>query len=120
MPSRCPQCRNFANYPGSGYINTAYFVIVFTEHYAFRKGNIGNYNLEAWNTRALMPVGWAGGLAFLMGIVGAVLGMVQSDYTGVISSKIGMGGDVGNELGLVFTCVTYLPLRYLEKKYVGR
>lgn len=105
----------------SGYINTAYFVIVFVEHYVFRKGTIDNYNLEAWNTRALMPVGFAGGTAFLIGVVGAVLGMVQTDYVGVISSKIGdYGGDIGNELGLMFTLLAYLPLRYLEYKYVGR
>jgi purine-cytosine permease-like protein len=96
-------------------------VIVFVEHYAFRKGTIANYNLEAWNTRALMPVGYAGGAAFLVGVVGAVLGMVQTDYVGVISSKIGdYGGDIGNELALVFTLVMFLPLRYLEYKKVGR
>jgi len=104
-----------------GYINTAYFVIVFSEHYMFRHGSMANYNLEAWNTRALMPIGWAGGFSFLLGVVGAVLGMVQTDYVGVISSKIGdFGGDIGNELALVFTLVAFLPLRYLERKLVGR
>ena len=66
-----------------------------------------------------MPVGYAGGVAFALGIVGCVLGMVQTWYTGVIAKMIGdAGGDIGNQLAFLFTLVSFVPLRYLERKYV--
>jgi purine-cytosine permease-like protein len=106
-----------------GYWNTAFFIILFTEHYLFRDGWNGfhKYDLEAWNTASKMPIGIAGFLAFAAGIVGAVVGMQETWWTGPIARKIGAyGGDVGNELALVFTLVTYIPVRYLELKYIGR
>ena len=30
------------------------------------------------------------------------------------------GADLANELALVVTCVVFIPLRFVEKKYVGR
>ena len=105
-----------------GYWNTAFFVILFTEHYYFRKGKLSNYNLEVWNTQAKMPIGIAGLFAFLLGIVGCILGMVQTWYVGVISRKIGnVGGDIGNQLAFMFTLIVYVPLRTWErKKFPGR
>jgi purine-cytosine permease-like protein len=106
-----------------GYWNTAFFVIVFTEHYLFRGGAKGyqGYNLVAWNTPSLMPIGIAGLLAFLAGIAGCILGMVETWYVGPIAKMIGdSGGDIGNELAFIFTLVFYIPIRYLELKYVGR
>jgi len=56
-----------------------------------------------------------------MGIVGCVLGMVETWYTGVIAKRIGDGGgDIGNQLAFVFTVVTFIPARYLELKYTGK
>ena len=105
-----------------GYWNTAFFVILFTEHYLFRKGNLMNYNLEVWNTQSKMPVGVAGLVAFLLGIVGCILGMVQTWYVGVIAKHIGEdGGDIGNELAFIFTLMSYIPLRYWERhQFPGR
>lgn len=104
-----------------GYWNTAFFVVVFVEHYLFRKGDMRNYDLDAWNDRDRMPVGYAGGLAFALGIVGCVLGMSETWYIGVVAAKFGgYGGDLGNQLALVFTLVSFVPLRFLERKYTGR
>ena len=106
-----------------GYWNTSFFVILATEHYLFRDGWHGfhNYDLEAWNTASKMPVGIAGLAAFLAGIAGAVVGMAETWWVGPIARMIGdYGGDVGNELALVFTFVVFVPVRYLELKYVGR
>lgn len=106
-----------------GYWNTAFFVIVFTEHYLFRGGARGyqGYDLEAWNTPSKMPIGIAGLTAFALGIVGCVLGMVETWYTGPIAKMIGDGGgDIGNQLAFLFTLISYIPIRYLELKYVGR
>lgn len=103
-----------------GYWNTSFFVIVFIEHYLFRK-TISNYNLEAWNDPKRLPIGIAGLSAFLVGFVGWFLGMVTTWYNGPLARLIGdSGGDIGNELAFVFTAVTFIPVRYLELKYVGR
>ena len=99
-----------------GYWNTAFFVIVFTEHYLFRKGDLNNYDLEVWNTQIKMPIGIAGLMAFLLGIAGCILGMTQTWYTGVVAKRIGDGGDVGNQLAFVFTLVAYVPLRFWERR----
>lgn len=104
-----------------GYWNTSFFVILFTEHYYFRKGDLANYDLDAWNTPSRMPIGFAGLTAFLCGAAGWILGMVETYYVGAIAKMIGQyGGDVANQLALVFTSVSYLPLRTLELRYVGR
>ncbi|EPE05001.1 nucleoside [Ophiostoma piceae UAMH 11346] len=107
-----------------GYWNTSFFVILFIEHYMFRKGatqGFDNYDLEAWNTPALMPVGYAGGLAFAAGIAGCVLGMSETWYVGVLAAKIGeTGGDIGNQLAFIFTLVVFIPARWAEIKYTGK
>lgn len=104
-----------------GYWNTSFFVILFIEHYYFRKGNLANYDLDAWNTPSKMPIGYAGLTAFLCGAAGWIVGMVETYYVGILARKIGAdGGDIANELAFVFTAISYLPLRMLELRYVGR
>ena len=101
-----------------GYWGTSFFVILFTEHYWFRKGDFANYDLDGWNDPARLPIGIAGLVAFLVGVVGWCLGMVETWFTGPIAALIGdSGGDIANELTLVFTLITYLPLRHLELHY---
>lgn len=47
--------------------------------------------------------------------------MVTTWYVGPVARLIGEdGGDLGNELALVFTFVAYVPVRKLELKYFGR
>lgn len=105
-----------------GYWNTSLFVILFVEHYWFRNGLRGfqDYDLDAWNTASRMPIGIAGIFAFAAGIAGAVVGMDETWWVGPIAKKIGGGGDIGNELSLVFTLVAFVPVRYWELKYIGR
>ena len=69
-----------------------------------------------------MPIGIAGLIAFLLGIVGCILGMVQTWYVGVIAAMIGeTGGDIGNQLAFAFTLIAYVPLRYWERgRFIGR
>jgi purine-cytosine permease-like protein len=55
----------------------------------------------------------------LFAVVGAVLGMAQQWYIGPIGRLIGnpsYGGDLGFELAFSFGAVSYILLRYLEKK----
>jgi purine-cytosine permease-like protein len=106
-----------------GYWNTAFFVILFVEHYLFRKGHRGyqNYDLEGWNTPSKMPIGYAGLFAFLAGIAGAIIGMDETYYVGIAAKPIGaFGGDLGNQLAFVMTLMTYVPARWAEYKFVGR
>lgn len=104
-----------------GYWSTSYFVIIFIEHYVFRKGKFENYDLDGWNDPARLPVGYAALAAFLIGIVGWTMGMVETWYVGPIGKMIGTyGGDVANELTFVLTLVVFVPLRWLEYKIVGR
>jgi purine-cytosine permease-like protein len=104
-----------------GYWNTSFFVILFIEHYYFRKGSLANYDLDAWNDPSRMPVGYAGLAAFLCGAAGWIVGMVETYYVGALANMIGKdGGDIANELALIFSSVSYLPIRTLELRYVGR
>ncbi|SMY29518.1 unnamed protein product [Zymoseptoria tritici ST99CH_1A5] len=104
-----------------GYWCTSYFVIVFSEHFVFRKGDFANYDLDGWNTPARLPVGWAGLMAFMLGVVVWVLGMVQTWFVGPIARTIGTsGGDVSNQMCFVVTLVSYVPARWLEYKFFGR
>lgn len=104
-----------------GYWCTQYFVIVFSEHFVFRRGNFANYDLDAWNDPSRLPIGIAAGTAFSVGIVAWVMGMVQTWYVGPLGKLIGSsGGDVANEFTFVVTALIYLPARYFEKKIIGR
>ncbi|KAI0859197.1 permease for cytosine/purines, uracil, thiamine, allantoin-domain-containing protein [Xylaria cubensis] len=104
-----------------GYWSTSYFAILFIEHYVFRKGSFENYDLDAWNDPTRLPVGLGALAAFLVGVVGCVLGMVETWYVGPVGKLIGShGGDVANELAFIATLATYLPARYFELKAFGR
>lgn len=104
-----------------GYWNTSFFVIVFTEHYLFRKGNFANYDLPGWNDPKRLPIGIAGFAAFGLGVVAWVLGMVETWYVGPLGALIGeYGGDVANEFAFVVTLVAFVPIRYFELKWIGR
>ncbi|KAE9385571.1 hypothetical protein BT96DRAFT_968444 [Gymnopus androsaceus JB14] len=87
--------------------------ILIEEHLIFRK--------ESGQITKL-PLGIASFIALGCGVAGAVLGMAQVWYIGVIGHMIGdpeFGGDIGFELSFAFTAITYPPLRYLEKKWWG-
>ncbi|KAH8900737.1 hypothetical protein GQ53DRAFT_632575 [Thozetella sp. PMI_491] len=102
-----------------GYWSIIYFAI-FVIEFVFIRPKFG-LDLTAWNDRSRLPPGYAAGLAFCFGIMGAVLGMCQTWYTGKIGALIGsLGGDLGTELGLAFTAVVYPVFRYIEFKKFGR
>ena len=107
-----------------GYWNTSFFVILSTEHYLYRGGlrrGFQDYDLDAWNNPKLLPFGWAGGLAFAAGVAGAVVGMSETFYVGVLAAKIGdSSGDIGNQLSFLFTLAVYVPARWAERKFTRR
>lgn len=63
-----------------GYWCTSYVVIVFSEHFIFRKGDFKNYNLEAWNDRDALPMGLAAATAWLLGLAAWIIGMVSLSH----------------------------------------
>lgn len=103
-----------------GYWCTQYFVIVFSEHFFFRGGNYANYDLDAWNDPDRLPIGIAAGTSFGIGIIAWVMGMNETWYIGPIAKMIGTGGDIANEFTFCLTAVLFIPIRYFEKKMIGR
>lgn len=91
--------------------------IMLQEHILF-KWNKG-WDWSKWEDKSYLPVGWAAGISFLLGWMGAILGMSQVWYVGPLA-KLSAGADVGVWVGFGFTMITFPPLRYLELKYVGR
>lgn len=65
-----------------GYWSMIYFAIFSIEYYLMRR-KFG-LDLDAWNERTSLPPGYAAGLAFCFGIIGAVLGMNQTWYQGYV------------------------------------
>lgn len=104
-----------------GYWLAIYEGISLVEHFVFRRGFLG-YRPEDYMDAKKLPPGIAALSAFAVGIVGAVLGLSQTWYTGPIGKLCGaeFGGDVGFELAFSFAAVTYLGLRALERRYFGR
>ncbi|KAJ5587627.1 nucleoside transporter [Penicillium hispanicum] len=104
-----------------GYWCTSYAVILFEEHYIFRKGNFANYDLEGWNDPARLPLGIGAAVAFALGVVAWCMGMDETWFIGPLANVIGSdGGDVANEFTFVVTALSYIPARYWELKYFGR
>ena len=111
----------FENFlPLMAYWSTPWVTIVFLEHMLFHKLRKVPFDWTAWEDKKRLPLGGAALLSFLIGWVGAIVGMAQVWYTGPIALKIGgYGGDVGAWLAIAFVLVTFPPLRYLELKMVG-
>ncbi|KAJ3733283.1 permease for cytosine/purines, uracil, thiamine, allantoin-domain-containing protein [Lentinula guzmanii] len=105
----------------------AYWLAIFStilieEHLIFRHGKWSNYNPDDFSNWRKLPLGIASFIALTCGVAGAVLGMAQTWYIGVIGGMIGdpeFGGDIGFELAFAFSAIVYPPLRWIEKKYWG-
>ena len=101
-----------------GYWVMIMIVIVFEEHVIFRRGR-GAFDWSRWEDKAYLPVGWAALAAFLIGWVGAILGMSQAWYVGPLA-QLASTGDVGLWVAVGFTFVVFPPMRWLELKFIGR
>ncbi|KAJ5578081.1 uncharacterized protein N7459_007045 [Penicillium hispanicum] len=103
--------------PLIGYWVVIWFMIVVEEDLLFRRHT--GYDWSAWNSPEKLPRGIAAGMAFLIGWAGAIIGMDQAYYTGIIAQAAG-DADLGLWLGAGFTAVAFPPLRMLERLFVGR
>ena len=73
----------------------------------------------AWANAKVLPVGRAALAAFLLGWVGALLGMSEVWFVGPLAKAAG-GADIGVWVGSGFTLIAYPPLRWLEIRKSGR
>ncbi|KIW86695.1 uncharacterized protein Z519_12681 [Cladophialophora bantiana CBS 173.52] len=104
-----------------GYWLAIYEGIALPEHFLFKRGFSG-YVPEYYDQPKQLPPSIAVLGAFLCGVLGAAMGMAQVWYIGPIGKLIGIGygGDIGFELAFSFTAVTYVPFRWLERRYFHR
>jgi len=84
-------------------------IILILEHVVYRHGH---YNVDDWNTRSKLPLGWAALIAMAIGLIGVYLGADQTLFVGPIAKLLNT--DIGFELGVVFAAVVYLILRPIE------
>ncbi|GJJ68511.1 hypothetical protein EMPS_00857 [Entomortierella parvispora] len=101
------------------YWTTPFVVVLALEHFVFRRRT--GYNVDDYGDRTKLPWGLAAGTAGIIGVVGAVIGMNQTWYVGPVGKLTGpYGGDLGFEMALVLTSISYLALRTWELNHVGR
>ena len=100
-----------------GYWVEIMICIVLQEHLLFRRK--AGFDWTRWEDKGYLPLGIAALIAFLLGWLGAVLGMYQVWYVGRLAELAG-GCDVGVWVGCGFTIISYPPLRWLELKKFGR
>lgn len=118
--------RNHLSAVMSNFLNTcAYWitpfnVIILLEDYIWRRK--GGYDLNAYNDKTKLPYGIAASISFVIGTVLSVLCMSQVWWVGPIASAIGgseSGTDISWMLAIVVCTLTYVPMRYLERKKWG-
>ena len=61
-----------------GYWTVAFGLILFIEHFWFRKRKLNGYDVTAWQDQKRMPLGAAGLASLLIGIGFSFLGMDQT------------------------------------------
>ncbi|ORY60268.1 permease for cytosine/purines, uracil, thiamine, allantoin-domain-containing protein [Pseudomassariella vexata] len=100
-----------------GYWAEFMVIIVIMERGIFRR-NV-QYDWAKWQDKAYMPIGIAALVSFLLGWLGAVLGMYQTWFVGPLAAAANVS-DVGVWIGCAFVLVSFPPLRYCELRKFGR
>lgn len=98
------------------YWGAVYVAVVSMEHLLFRK-SAAAYDPAIWNNGAKLPMGLAAVGAIAVPFALIVLCMAVTWYTGPIARRT---GDIGFEVGGVLAVVVYVPLRWAEKRWIGR
>ncbi|KAK3678235.1 Vitamin B6 transporter [Vermiconidia calcicola] len=96
-----------------------FMICIFAEEQLLFKPRLPRIDWDAWSDPEGMPVGLAALAAFLLGWVGAVLGMYQVYFVGPLASASG-GADVGMWVGCGLTLLAFPPLRWLELRRFKR
>ncbi|KAL8990365.1 MAG: hypothetical protein Q9169_008140, partial [Polycauliona sp. 2 TL-2023] len=102
-----------------GYWLAIFLTIVLEEHLIFHRHQ--GFDWAAYEDRTILPLGIAALTSFLIGWVGPILGMYQVWWTGPVAALVGdTGADLGIWLGIAITAVVFPPLRFLERRQIGR
>ena len=119
-----PAVSNFNTTLGNFLLIIAYWlgpwsIILIEEHFIFRRGH---YNVDDWDTKEKLPVGWAAMVSMGLGLLGVYLGAAQAIFVGPIANLFNppYGMDIGFELGLIFAGIAYPILRRIELNLNGR
>ena len=89
-----------------GYWIVIFVSIVLEEHLIFRQNR--GFDWSAWENKKYLPVGAAALTAFLIGCVGAIIGMSQVWYIVPVAKLVGgIGADIGIWLGMSFALLTF-------------
>nr|POF26422.1 purine-cytosine permease fcy2 [Quercus suber] len=104
-----------------GYWTVIHIVIVAEEHIIFRKCRWSEYNLDAWDDATMLRFGWSAIITFVLGFLGAALGMKVTWYTAPIASLIGnRGANIGHELTFACSAIAFPLLRWMEWRWTGK
>ncbi len=87
-----------------GYWVEIMIVIVLEEHIIFRRKL--EFDWTKWQDKKALPYGIAALISFLLGWLGAVLGMYQVWYVGKLAELAG-GSDIGVWVGVGFTLISF-------------
>lgn len=100
-----------------GYWIEIMICIVLQEHLLFRQKR--GFDWTKWEDKRHLPLGIAALISFLLGWLGAVLGMYQVWYVGRLAELAG-GCDIGVWVGCGFALISFPPLRWLELRRFER
>lgn len=99
---------------------TAFWITITLEDELLFHRKTGGYDWAAWNDRKRLPIGLAALAAFLVGWLGATLGMYQTYFTGPLGKLVGDGIDLALPVSSSWAATVYPPLRWLELRFIGR
>jgi purine-cytosine permease-like protein len=108
------------------YFFSIFIVIIFEDHLLFRRCSFKNYDFNIWNNRKFLPISIAAFLSSLVGIIGIVLGMSQTWFSGPIAKAIGDDNNnqhypnLGFQTGFIFTAITFPLFRIIELHFIKR
>jgi purine-cytosine permease-like protein len=86
------------------------------EHLYFRRGDFWRYDLQYWNVPSRLPLGAAALGASILSFLLVIPSISHVWYTGFVAHKT---GDLGLEAAFIMTALLYIPLRHLEKRWMG-
>ncbi|GJC94755.1 NCS1 nucleoside transporter [Colletotrichum higginsianum] len=100
-----------------GYWSASFIGIVVAEHFVFRRGNHNLYETAIWEEPSKLPLGAAAIGAAVLSFALVVPCISQVWFTGPIAVTT---GDIGFEVAFFLSGLLYLPLRYAERRLMGR
>lgn len=102
-----------------GYWVVMFFAIIVGENVFFRRNR--GHDWTVWADWKKLPLGIAALSSFIIGWVGAIMGMNQAWFVGPVGKMIGSrGADLGAWMGFGFVLIIYPPLRAMELARFGR